>query len=799
MLRNYLKIAYRSLKKNHLVSFINIFGLGLSMSVGMMEMIIVQTELGYDHFHPYPERTYRIISEYTQKNGNHWKLASTPLPLYASLKTDSSIIEESVSLYPAFNGTSSINGKELYLSGAFTEPSFFKVFGFSLAAGNVETALQMPNSIVISRATAEKFFGNTDAIGKSMAVQKFGQFVVTGVLNDAPGKSHIDFDAYVSASSIPYLEKNKILPEKSNDWNDFRTAYTYVLLKKGFTEKPLEGELNAVVADFNRQDKNGHTELGVQLIGKVRPANDKIYNDIGGGTTWRKLWVGINVSLIILIAACFNYTNLTIARALTRAKEVGVRKIAGAKRYQLFLQYIVESVLLSFLALTFAWVLLSFIIRYAPFNDGYEMIPSSWKYNPVYILYTVGFALFTGLLAGIAPASILSAFKPLRVLKNLSTAKIFGKVSLQKSLIVFQYSLSLVIIIFLFTFYRQFSFLGAENPGFKRENVLVVSLEGLNEQRVAQKIATVRGVQSVSALSVPFKAHFAGIQSNAWIDNQQKDAVSINYFFADPSFIPSMKLELLAGRNFEKGQDTSTERDIILNARAVQALGFKSNNDALGKKLWVNDSTSLNITGVVINFKYENAGKPVDPMAFRYKNEAFNYLFIGVTDIDKTAITQRIAATWKTLAASRVFTASWLDEDLEKNNSQKATISLLAYLAFIALGIATLGLLGLVIYTVETRRKEIGIRKVAGASKKQVVLILSKGFIRLLVIAGAIAVPVGYTLSFLFLQNFVERVGYGFFSAIGCFVFLLSIGLFTIMSQTYKASLENPVKSLRTE
>lgn len=799
MIWNYLKIAYRTLQRNRLVSFINIFGLGLSMSVGMMELVIVQTELSYDRFHPHPERTYRITSGYNQKAGSKFKFASTPLPLGASLTAASDFVEEVATIYPAFNGTAVTDTKELYLNGAFTAPSFFKVFGFTLAAGDPATALAMPNSMVVSQATANKFFGGANPLGKSLIVKGRGLFTITGVLNPLPGKSHIDFDAYASASSIALLEKNKLLPEKSSQWGEFRSAYTYVLLKKGTGEKPLAGFLNGIAANFNKEDKNGETNFGIQPILKVRPADDNLYNDIGSGITWNKLWVGIDISLIILLAACFNYTNLTIARALTRAKEVGIRKIAGAKRYQLFVQYIVESVLLSFCALAFAWILLSLIIKYAPFNDGYEMVPSSWKYNTVYILLSIGFAFFTGLTAGLAPASILSSFTPLRVLKNLSTAKIFGKVGLQKTLIVFQYSLSLVTIIFLFTFYRQFAFLGAADPGFKRDNVMVLPLEGLHPSIATQKIASLSGVTAVSGLSAPFKPHFAGMRSSAWINNQAKEAVSLNIYFTDAHFIPSMELQVLAGRNFLPGADSSKEREIIINARAASGLGFTSAGAAIGNKLWLNDSTSLEIAGVVNDFQYENAGKPVDPLAFRNKQAACNYLFVNIDNTDKKAFTDRIAAAWKSLPGATAFSASWLNEDLDTNNSQAATISLLGYLAFIALSIATLGLLGLVTYTVEVKRKEIGIRKVIGASKQQVIKMLSRGFVKLLVIAGFIAVPLGYTLGVLFLQNFANRVGYGIISALACFCFLLLIGLFTIISQTYKASLENPVKSLRTE
>jgi len=356
-----------------------------------------------------------------------------------------------------------------------------------------------------------------------------------------------------------------------------------------------------------------------------------------------------------------------------------------------------------------------------------------------------------------------------------------------------------VIIIFLTTFYRQFSMLSAEDPGFKTDNVLVVPLEGMSATLVAPKLAMVSGVRSVSPLSVPFTPHFSGMRSQAWIGNRSKEAISLNNFFTDNTFIPSMHMQLLAGRNFGTIQDTAHEKEVILNARAIKGLGFTTYDEALGKKLWAGDSISLEIIGVVSDFKYENAGKPVDPIAFRNKPGACKYLYATVDGTDRSALIQRVGTMWRSLAPTTPLTASWLDEVIAENNSQRTTVALLGYLAFIALGIATLGLLGLVIYTVETRRKETGIRKVIGASGRQIISLLSKRFVWLLVIAGAIALPIGYTLSVLFLQNFVDRIGNGFVSALACFLFLLSVGLSVILSQTWRASRENPVHSLRTE
>ncbi|WP_462249164.1 ABC transporter permease [Ferruginibacter sp.] len=799
MLKSYIKIALRNLLRNRLTSFINIFGLGLSMSVGLMIMIRLQDELSYDKFHPSSARTYRITSAYDKKDKEKWQMASTPLPLMGALEKYDNTIESSVNIYPALNGKATAAGKEIYIAAAFTGPSFFKVFGFSLAAGNTETALQMPNSIVINKTTAEKFFGSGNPIGKMLQMPTGTNFIVTGVLNDKPGKSHIDFDAYASYSTVTQMEKDKVLPEKSNNWYAFNSAYTYVVLKKGISKSALQSQLNAITNEMNSNNKEGVSAFNLQSLNSITPGTDRLENNIGHGSSWGKIYTEAGMSLLILLAACFNYTNLTVARALTRAKEVGVRKIVGAKRSQIFTQYIFESVLLSLLALGLAWIILAAIVRYAPFNDDYEFIPSTFHYNLNYIGWSVVYAIFTGLLAGSSPAWILSAFKPLRILKNLSTAKIMGKIGLQKSLIVFQYSLSLVLIIFLFVFYRQFSFMAQADPGFKKDNVMVVPVNGIDDKIAVEKIAAVSGVKSVTASSAKFSKRFSGMSMPVWLSNKN-DALGINYYYADEKFASAMQFRFVAGKNFTTTYaDEEKEQYIILNEKAAHALGFVMPDKAVGQKVWINDSAQLEITGVLKDFNYEGSGRPIVPLAFRNKKNAYNFLYVQTETADKKAIEDRVKKALSGLPSIQPFSASWLDDDLDNSNSQTATVSLLGFLGFIALAIASLGLLGLVIYTVEVKGKEISIRKIIGANEVQLVKILSKGFIKLLLIAGLIAMPVGWLLATMFLQNFTERISFGFVNVIGCFLFLLSIGLFTIISQTYKAAVANPVKNLRSE
>ena len=261
MFRNYFKIAIRSLSKNKLTTFINVFGLGLSMSVGLMILIRTQDALNYDKFHPYPERTYRITSEYSKKNGDKWQMASTPLLLAKNLSDDRDNIKAVVNVYPALNGKATANAKELYINGAFTEPSFFSIFGFTLLAGDATTALKEPNSLIVTRETAEKFFGGTNVIGKRIQFDNGTGFLVTGVLNTPPGKSHLRYDAYASYTSVTQMEKNKILSDKSSDWFAFDAAYTYVLVNKNIHRTALQSRLNAIAANLNSINKEGVTSL----------------------------------------------------------------------------------------------------------------------------------------------------------------------------------------------------------------------------------------------------------------------------------------------------------------------------------------------------------------------------------------------------------------------------------------------------------------------------------------------------------------------------------------------------------
>ena len=786
MIKNYIKITLRNLWKHKLFSFINIFGLALSLSVCMLVMIQLKDDLSYDLFHPHPKRTYRVLSDIVEnKNNRQYELASTPLPLKNDIAQHTDEVEDVVQLYPAIKEKATYDGKKLYINGAFTDSSFFKVFGFQLSAGSEQKALAVPNGIVLSETTAKRFFGNTAPLGKVLNFETLGLFQVTGVLKTPPGKSHIDFDAYASSLALPQLEKAKSLPEREHNWNTMNNSYTYVLVKKNTSEGNLDKLLHQIAQNPELKTPEGKINFTAQSLSSITPGTDGIYNEIGKGTVWAKVLTIAGVALIILLAACFNYTNLTIARALTRAKEVGIRKVAGATRFQVFTQYIIESVLIALLAFIFSCI-------------GLMQFDPGLQFDSLLFGLAVVFTLITGIAAGAFPAWILSSFKPVRVLKSISTQKLFGNLSLQKGLLIFQFSLSLLIIIFLSAYYQQFSFVNSVDPGFISKNILTIPIAG-DEEVFTNGVSGISGVENISKISEDFGMRGSGSMQVFKDKPANQQGVQCDFYFADAATIPVHGLQIISGSNFPGHEPGNKERYILINEKAVSVLGFTNAASAPGKTVWLNDSTQVTISGVVKNFYDKGAARNINPLILRNQPGAFNYMNILVNASAKNNIVKQLSSVWKKINPHTPFEYQWLDKKIADRDDQSGAYATMGYLAFITISIATLGLLGLVIYTVETRQKEISVRKIIGANVNQLMILLSKGFLKLLVISGLIAMPIGYLLSYMFLQNFANRVSFGVGSLLLCFIFLLSIGLVTILSNTYKAATENPVKNLRME
>ncbi|NLR65172.1 FtsX-like permease family protein [Chitinophaga varians] len=796
MFLRYIQIAFRNLRRQRLFAFINIAGLALSMTVCLMVLKSTKKNFSYDKFHPAASRTWRITSQATTQEGKHYHMASSPLPLATVLRQDYAIAEEVVRLYSVLSGTVLEGKKKLPVQGTFTEPSFFHVFGFRLKSGDPATALSAPNSIVLSEATAGRIFGNTPAMGKVVHFERLGDYIVTGIMAPSPGLSHIDYDAYASLSSVPALEQQGILPGRLTDWNQVQDGYTYVKLKPDVSTSSLATALTFISQRFYQPAAKGigSIRLEQQSLGSISPSHE-LYNDIGSAPPWGKVLAEIAVALGLLICACFNYTNLSIVRSLQRAREVGVRKVNGALRWQVFMQFITESVVMCMLSLVLAVLLLILAENYTSVGIGFL---SGEPVDFALFGWFLVFSLLTGILAGIIPAWALSSFQPAKVLRNMVDIKLFGGLGLRKTLIVIQFTLSLTAIIFFVTVYRQFAYKEDFNMGFSRDNILDVPLADADFQLMKDRMMQVKGVEAITAssgvLGVPRHSGFLQVKTET-----NGNRMQIGYYAGDADFLKIMQLKLLAGSNFPATMSREHEQYIIVNEQMVKSLNLKSPSDAIGKTIWLSDSSMVSIIGVIKDFNYQPIEAPIFPMAIRFVPGEFKQLQILVNTKDKETLMAGIKTAWLEMHPGETFSAEWMSDLLHEKTSGKEPVSAVAILVLMITVIAALGLLGVVSYTTFTRRREIGVRKVMGAGVSGLVLLLSRNYLRLILLAGLIALPLGYLGSQLFLRIFANRVSIGFFTLAGSFAVLLCIALLAIISQTWRAASSNPVDVLRND
>jgi putative ABC transport system permease protein len=500
-------------------------------------------------------------------------------------------------------------------------------------------------------------------------------------------------------------------------------------------------------------------------LNKISPSREDLLNSTGGAT-YGKLFVEIGIGLITLLLAGFNYVNLTLARSLSRSKEIGVRKVIGASRKQVFLQFIVESVVISLLALTLSCVLLQLLKP----MDAIQQVLLNANWNVQLWVTLISFSILTGIVAGSIPARILSALKPAMVIKGQKAFTVLRGLTLRKILVVAQFAISLTGIIFMGVMYKQMYFMATGDYGFAKNNILNIELYGTNHQKLRNEIQKIPGVESITAVSEMLGAN---PPPNGEISIPEKN-ISIN---AD-----------------------SADNTVLINEQAAAKLNFKNAHDAIGQFIRLTDSNQVRIIGVVKDFHYMSMFFPILPMIIRYEPKYFSLLQVKVNPgTNKETIKAAAEKNWKLLNPHQEFSAEWFDKDLYNRHIHGGDQLLMALLCTLVLSIACLGLLGMVTYSAELRTKEIGVRKIIGARVMQLLLLLSKDFVLLLLIAGLIAVPAGYIASTFFLYNFTYHINIGAGTLLAGFFTMFLIGGITIVWQTYRVATHNPVKSLRTE
>ncbi len=809
MLRTDIKIAWRNLAKYKFFSAINVVGLALSMSAALLIITLIRNQFGYDQFHPAPDRTYRIITEAIRKDGGSEKYASTPFPVGTALRDDYAVTEAITRLCFGPSGDATAGENTLPLDGLYADPAFFKVFGFDLEFGDEASALTEPFSMILTHEAAIKFFGGSEqAMNKTLDVRNFGKFTITGVLKHLQQKTHLRFEGLASEATQYSLEK-ELAPEEAghivtSNWQNYYRTYTFALLRPGKSADDLATALSELANTHYKglvlESRDAAYRFHPQHLSGITPASEMLSQTMESAMPMFVIWGLTGFVVLLMLFPCLNYANLTIARSLVRAKEVGVRKVMGARRHELVRQFLTEAVLVAGLSMVVAWFLrlplVGLMKGLMPETDSelYNPFSEDWK---TYLLF-VGFALAVGLTSGWLPATYLARFRPDAALRNLSGVQLFSRVNLRKALIVTQFSLSLIFLIVVAAMWKQLNFATQANYGFDKENIVNIRLREVDHRALADELGRDSRVVKVSASS-----HTIGTWEDFSVDLQKtrdSDPVPMRCFYVDQNYISNHGLTFLTGENFPADANPERQQYVILNEKALEFFALGAPQEALGKSVWLNDSTEVAVKGVLQDYHFRPFTYAIGPLALLYSPGNFYQLDVRLVPGDPSGVLASMEGVWKKFDPVHPMTYDFVDQKLSDcYEGMRQTAGLLLFFAIIAISVACLGLLGIVTFTVETRSKEISIRKVIGASAADVTLLLSRNFFVLLGIAIVLALPVAYFVANLMLQTFAYRIEIGAGLLLGCASALVVLGLVTVGLQTMRAASANPAKNLRSE
>jgi putative ABC transport system permease protein len=782
MIKNYFKTAWRNLVKHKLFSFINIAGLGIAIPFALLCLTQVVAVFEMDNFHPHPENTYRVITDLKAADGVLTKTATSPLALADDIKTNYPFVEKATSVVREFGWELTNRIKTIDINTVFVEPAFFDIFSFPLERGVFSDNV---NTLVITHEMAEIFFGTPDAVGKTLSHHDYGDLLITGVLKPYKRNTHFRSDVMVSMATYKKLAKENI--------NKDLTAYTYVLLKENAGTKNLDAALSSLAAKTNSTLKKGEStfKFNKQPLAKISPDFDDLQNN-AYVEDYQDVAVNLLMAVAIILMAGFNYTNLTLARSLNRAKEVGIRKVNGALRYQLVIQFICEAVLVAMLSLVAGFIILKIMQRYIHMQWITWEVDNKVALWAVFILFT----LLTGTIAGAIPARILSAFKPVKVLKGSISPAAFGKVGFRKSLVVIQFVATCCYVFFIGSLYSQFQYMARDNKNFNRKNIYNVSVN--DGYRLLQNDVTLnKEVERVGLVSTPFGGTSAicRIKKDATAENS-----AANYYAANADFISNMELQFVAGKNLPQSTGDSAGNFVVLNEQALYALGLGNAQEAIGKPIILNNDKTAIVQGVVKNFCYYIYQFATQPLVMQYNPAQFHVLSIKTKkEVAVADLKSSLEPIWKKYYPHEAFAFTDYEKDLFNRYYPGADMRFLGMVSFVIFVIAILGLIGMVTYSTEKRVKEIGVRKVLGASVNAIIKELSGGFIKLIAIAAAICIPVGYGITWFVTHMFAFNDGINVTLMLMLFFVVFIIALLTIIINTGKAAAANPVKSLRTE
>ncbi|MDH5251491.1 MAG: ABC transporter permease [Cyclobacteriaceae bacterium] len=793
MIKSIFISAIRNLFRNKSFSLINLIGLSISMSLSLLIILIIKSQYAFDTFHHDPDMVYRINTEAIRVGGGTEKYASVPLAVATALMEEYGYVDKLVRIDRQFGGDVTFENTQVGIHGLFTDPAFLEVFNFPLEKGTAQ--LQTANTVVITQECARKVFGNSDPIGKTITVAAYGTFTVTGVLRHLPGPTHLEFEALASMASMPVLEKENVVRATLDDLNNYYTGYAYIKLQGGVKQADVEQALEAIVtkhyADVQYETRDKGYRFYLQPLESITPG-PALSNSMGTGMPDVLLiFMGV-LAAIVMLMACFNYTQLMIAKSLTRAREIGVRKIVGAQRWQVFMQFIGESVVFSIVALFFSYGLLQVIKPgFMQLHLTHEFTVDLKEDAGVLVLFLL-FALFIGIIAGLLPAGYLSAFKSLKVLRGAGDLKVYARLTLRKVLMVTQFSFSLVFILMIMIVYQQVDYMMEADYGFNQSNLMNIRLQGQDYERIATEVSGLAGVESVGGVS-----HSLGTWEDGDSDyrlHREDEPFVMRDFSVDENYLQNLEVPLVAGHHLSAG----IPRQVILNETALEKFDFNSPQEAIGNTIIADDSTELTVVGVVSDFHFRPLSYAVGPVAFRYDVSGIAILNIRVANNLEATIGQ-LETIWKKLNTHPIDLRMVDNEIDQAYESFFDILSVVGYITLIAITLACLGMLGMAMYTTQTRVKEVGVRKIMGASVLDILLLLSKSYLILIMVAVIIAAPLSYFLGAQFLNLFAFRISITPWLLLPGIGFLVALATTTIVTQTWRAAVVNPVESLRYE
>ncbi|GAB3042583.1 ABC transporter permease [Spirosoma pulveris] len=817
MIGSYIKTSRRNLLRNKLFSFINIIGLAISMSVGLLLIAFVLDLHSYDRFHKNGERIYRITNVLTanrqqSRSPSTGKFATTSIKTGKLIRQKVNGIEEVAILRTDFSQDARVDDKILPIKGFWAEPSLFRVFSFQMLEGNPETALKDPYSIVLTETAAQKLFGNESALGKAIKFDTL-QYQVTGVMKDVPFFSHINFEALVSLSTAAQLNRND---RNFENWTSMSSNYVYLLLPEDADMASIQLQLNALASEENLAKEDTKIELELLPLHKIVVGETLRRSEGGSGSVGPHmppvvLWLLGGLALVVILSACFNYANLSMARAIRRFKEVGLRKAIGAEKSQVWHQFLVEAVMISLAALVLSCVIFLFLrpllINLAP--EMQRMV--KLELTPSMVVAFVVFSVTVGVIAGFMPALYFSKISAINALRNVSgpggrSVKSFRYGALRRSLVVIQYTLTLLFITTTAVGYVQYKNILAFDLGFNTENILNINMQGNKPDVLLKELSAIPEVTGLSRSLIITSV------GNAWGGymkyRESRDSALVLTNHVDENYLPLHEYKLIAGGNFKaRPTTTAAATEVIVNQQVLKRFNIGTNDPqkAIGEEITFTSfhgTRRMTIVGVIKDFHYGKVDNLIEPVAFMFWTpEDRAIINAKIQSKDLLATRARIEAVWKKIDRVHPFQAKFYEQEIEDAYSEfSAMIKIVGFLSFLAISIASMGLFGMVVFTTQTRLKEISIRKVMGASPANLIYLLSRGFLVQLSLAAFLALPVTY----LFFENVVlARFPYHtpvrFIELFVGLLVVLLIAFVMIGSQTIKAAKSNPAKILKSE